>query len=273
MINIVYCGNKKVIDGIYISSLSIIKNSKEPINFYILTMDLTDIDKRFSPITDKQIVFLNNSVKNNKYKVNFIKEDVGSIFRKELHESLGKNSSYTPYALIRLLLDKVSILPNKVLYLDTDTVANKDLSPLYHTDLTNKEAAAAVDHIGKFWMRWMKKNYFNSGVMLYNLEMIKSTGMFERCRHYVLTKKSFLLDQDALNRQIKYFVLLDSKYNRQNGYHKDCVIQHFSKRLIYFPYIHTRNIKPWNVELVHSVLKISSYDDILNEYLKNKKYL
>jgi len=273
MVNIVYCGNEKVIDGIYISSLSIVKHLKEDVTFYVLTMDLTEIDPKFTAISEEQISFLNEDIKKYNPNAKFVKYDVKNIFVTLLHDNLAKNNSYTPYALIRLLLDEIDILPSKVLYLDTDTVANKNIKELYNMSLENLEGAAAVDYIGKFWMRWMKKNYFNSGVMLYNLDVIKETRLFSKCRHYVLTRHRIMLDQDALNTHMKKFVLLDSKYNRQNGYSKDCVIQHFSKRLRYFPYIRSVNIKPWDVSLVHSNLKIFEFDDILNIYLMNKDKL
>ena len=40
MINLMFCGNYKVIDGMIISLLSIVKYCKKPLNIFVLTMDL-----------------------------------------------------------------------------------------------------------------------------------------------------------------------------------------------------------------------------------------
>lgn len=63
MINIELCGNRKVYDGMLMSLLSIIKNTNEELNVYVLTMDLHELDERFVPITDEQIETLNKVVK------------------------------------------------------------------------------------------------------------------------------------------------------------------------------------------------------------------
>ena len=59
MINVLYSGNSNVFDGVLTTSLSILKRTAttKPFRFYILTMDLTDVDTRWKPISDKQISF------------------------------------------------------------------------------------------------------------------------------------------------------------------------------------------------------------------------
>ena len=55
MINILLCGNKKVFDGAITQLLSIVNRTKEPINYYIFTMDVTRIKEDYVKITDHQI--------------------------------------------------------------------------------------------------------------------------------------------------------------------------------------------------------------------------
>ena len=58
MINILLCGNKKVFDGAITQLLSIVNRTKEPINYYIFTMDVTRIKEDYVKITDHQIELL-----------------------------------------------------------------------------------------------------------------------------------------------------------------------------------------------------------------------
>lgn len=67
-------------------------------------------------------------------------------------------------------------------------------------------------------------------------------------------EKIFLPDQTALNRLVKKKLLLPAKYNEQKHFRDDTVIQHFSKTILWLPYFHTRNIKPWQTEAVQTVL-------------------
>ena len=49
--NILYCGDKKVLDGLIISVLSLAKQTKEPLNIFVLTMYL----KGYEPIPYESI--------------------------------------------------------------------------------------------------------------------------------------------------------------------------------------------------------------------------
>ena len=63
MINLLYCGNDKVFDGLMISLLSASKHTSDAIRTYILTMDLSDVDEKYQPITEKHRKFLEDMVK------------------------------------------------------------------------------------------------------------------------------------------------------------------------------------------------------------------
>ena len=80
MINIELCGNRKVYDGMLMSLLSIIKNTNEELNVYVLTMDLHELDERFVPITDEQIETLNKVVKTKNELSKVQKIDITKIF-------------------------------------------------------------------------------------------------------------------------------------------------------------------------------------------------
>ena len=119
----------------------------------------------------------------------------------------------------------------------------------------------------------MGYHYINTGVLLLNLDKIRKTELFEKCIKMLNKRRIFLPDQTALNRKSKYKKILERKYNEQKSYLRDdTVIQHFSKTIIwypFFPFFYTKNIKPWQCELVKSELT-RKYDDILDEYLSLK---
>ena len=136
MINLMFCGNDKVFDGMLISLISISKQTEEALNVYLMTMDLTDVNQVLKPITKKHCQIIENKIKerNSESKVTLI--DVTDIYRKELIKNINRKTHYTPYIFLRLLSDKIEILPDKILYLDADIVCYKDISELYKIDMS-----------------------------------------------------------------------------------------------------------------------------------------
>ena len=53
--NILLCGNQKVFDGALTELLSITNKTKETVNCYIFTMDLSRLKPEYTCITDEQI--------------------------------------------------------------------------------------------------------------------------------------------------------------------------------------------------------------------------
>ncbi len=273
-IAVVYAGNEGIFDGILISALSLVTHNKNPFDIYILTMSLTDIDERFTPISQKQAKFLEGVCKGENPLSRVIVIDTTEKYREAL---LGtpNGESYTPYALIRLFLDELDV-PSRVLYLDADTVVAGDISELWQTPLDSYELAGVLDHYGKIFMgiRYMRK-YINSGVLLLNLDMIRKTGLFKRCIRRLATKKTFLPDQSAINLYVRKKKLLKRKFNEQKYFCDDTVIQHFSMTIIwhpFFPFFYTKNIKPWHTDKVKAELT-HKYDDILDKFLSLKNEL
>lgn len=268
MINLMLCGNYKVFDGMIISLLSICKHTKEALNVYLITMDLTEIDKNFKPITEQDRLIVENKLKEKNKENTVTLIDATELYKEKMLKNINKKTHYTPYIFLRLLSDKIEQLPDKILYLDVDIVCYKDIKELYDIDMTNYEIAAARDFIGR---KWIHPKYMNSGVVLINLANVRKTNSFEKCRQMCMTKRMMLPDQTALNRCCKSKLMLDDKFNEQYKRREDTVIRHFSMQLLYFPYPRPRNIKPWEIEKVHEVLKIHDYDDVYEEFLATKK--
>ena len=89
MINILFCGNYKVFDGILTCSLSLVKRTKtkEPFKLFIYTMDLTDLDENYKPLSDKQISYLQDILKTYNPENSVEKIDVTEIYNKEFRSS------------------------------------------------------------------------------------------------------------------------------------------------------------------------------------------
>ncbi len=270
MVNVLFCGNEGVLDGILTCTLSILMRteSKEPFTFYIFTMDLTQIDPKYTPVSEKQIELFGNVIKsyNPENQAKLIRVD--KYYKKYFSGCPNEDAYCSPYTLIRLFADLVDGIPDKLLYLDADIFFNRDIRLLYDTDITGYEYAAARDHYGKYLLY---PNYINAGVLLFNMAEAKKTGLFKKARGWIRKKKLVFADQSALIRSTSRKKMLKQRFNDQKFLHKWTVVRHFSKRLFYLPYPHTDNIKQWDVKRVHKVFKYHQFDDIYREYAKIKK--
>ena len=272
MVNILFCGNHKVFDGMLTCALSILKrtDSSEPFTFYIFTMDVSHLRGDYLPVLDEQLQLFYEVIRKYNPENRVITVDVTDLYLSEFGGCPNEDAYCSPYTLIRLFADKVDILPEKLLYLDADIMFNRDIHLLYDTVLEGYEYAAARDHYGKYLV---SPNYINAGVLLFNLKRIRETGLLEKARALIKTKKLPFADQSAIIRSTQRKKMLPQRFNDQKFLHSHTVVRHFSKRLFWMPYPHTANIKQWQVNEVHRVFRYHAFDDILQEYLCLKKEL
>ena len=269
MVNILFAGNKKVFDGALTELISICNRTKEAVTCYIFTMDVSRIKPEFTCIEDEQIEFLNEVVKSKNQDNKVIKVDITEMYEKEFGGCKNEGAYCTPYTLLRLFADKIENMPDKLLYLDIDMMAADDITKLYNIDITNYEYAAVKEKYGSIFL-W--PDYINAGMLLLNMKKIKETGMLEKARELIKTKKFLFADQTAVYKATTSKMLLPRKFNEQASFKRDdTVICHFCKRLLLRPYPHTTNFKQWQIDKVHSELKCYRFDDDLEEYTKLKK--
>lgn len=270
--NLLFCGNSKVFDGVLTCLLSIVKRTSENVrlNVFLFTMDVSRIKADYVPITDAEVDFLQNILRKYNLKSTVKKVDVTQLYEENFAGSPNEGAYCSPYTLIRLFADLVPKMPDKILYLDADVMFNRDARLLYDIDVTDYEYAAANDHYGKYLIR---HDYINAGVLLLNMKKIRQTGLFEKARKLICTKKLVFADQSAIIRSTTRKKLLPQKFNDQKFLHKHTVVRHFSKRLFWLPYPHTDNIKQWQVDKVHKVFRYHAFDDIYEEYLHYKSML
>lgn len=159
------------------------------------------------------------------------------------------------------------ILPQykKVLYIDCDTVAIKDVKELFNTDLGNKVIGGIVNICDPFTRLRLRKDfsilsekYINSGILLINTREFILNKIKKECFRLVNILENGTLicpDQDVINIACKdRIMLLDDKWNVQWHHQWDREDQ----KLIYFVnkferakenigILHfTSGIKPWN---------------------------
>lgn len=266
--NILYCGDKNIIDGLIISILSLLKNTNEILNIYVLTASIKLEEKEYKAIASEEINILDKILKE-KNSNNFVKViDITKKFAKEVPLKNIK-TRFTPCCMLRLFADEIPELPkDRILYLDNDVICRKDCSDFYNQNIDDTELVGVLDYYGKWFFKKknLKFDYINSGVLLLNINKIKETKLFEKARKMCIEKKMFMPDQSALNKLSVKKKILPRKYNEQRRLKKDTVIQHFTTSFRIFPVFHSVTIKPWNIENVHKKLKIFEYDDLLEEY-------
>ncbi|MCL2796886.1 MAG: glycosyltransferase family 8 protein [Firmicutes bacterium] len=127
---------------------------------------------------------------------------------------------YSKTTYFRIFIPELFPQYTKVIYLDSDVVLNADISELYNHDISGMYAAAATcetchttrrafyDYVEKYLgleFPW----YFNAGVLLLNIELLRREN-FEARFFDILSKIKFevIQDQDYLNVLFRGRVLL-----------------------------------------------------------------
>ncbi len=85
MMNVMFAGNSKVFDGVLTGALSIFRRSEqtEGIRFFVLTMDVSHIKPEYTPISERQIAFLDRVAKSYHPDNSFERVDVTDLYREE----------------------------------------------------------------------------------------------------------------------------------------------------------------------------------------------
>ena len=269
--NILFCGDKNIVKGVTIATLSLVKNAKVPLNIYILTMDYANKRKRYHKIMEDDVKELTRKLKAADSRNSLTILDIGDQFKKE-PATANMRTYFTPYCMLRLYADDLG-LPDKILYLDTDVVCLNDPSELYDMNMDKNEMAGVLDRYGSniYRIPFGKKRYINSGVLLMNLKKIRETGLFKRARRACKRYPMVMPDQSALNFCSRFKKIVPTKFNNQKEITKDTVFRHFSNTFQFFPYFKVISIKPWNVEALHKELNCHEIDDILTEWKSLKE--
>lgn len=264
--NILYCGDKHIEDGLIISVLSLTEHVGEPLNVYVMTVGLDNKQFNLKPVSDSVIGYLDKTVAE-RTGGTVKKFDVTDIFSSQLPKA-NMETRFTPCCMLRLFADEIPEIPDRVLYLDNDVVARMDISDFYYQDIDNYELAGVLDYYGRWFFRKniFKMDYLNSGVLLLNMRAIRQSGLFKKCREMCVSEKMFMPDQSAINKLANKKIIRDRRFNEQRRLHKNTVMQHFTTSFRFFPWFHSLTVKPWQIERVHEILKIFEYDGLFAQY-------
>lgn len=140
---------------------------------------------------------------------------------------------------------------HRILYLDCDIMVKCDLRPLWNTEIADRAMGVVLDgwHIrNENRLSFKEKTYFNSGVLLINLDFFRANQISKKCMDYIhdFPDRIILHDQDVLNiichDNLRYLPL---KYNFQTSFL--CIEKQYDNSLI--EEIHT-SIKEGNL-IVH----------------------
>lgn len=276
-INIVFAADDNYVQHAAVAMVSILKNTEKAfqIQFFLIDDQISSFNKDKISKTVKKwnsnITFLN--VKNEALKKGFV------------------SGNLTRAAYFRI--DIPNILPlevEKVIYLDCDLLVLGDISELWNFDMQNQPVAAAEDfgilaskkkcENKKKQFGWTEvTSYFNSGVMLLDLNQWRLQNYTADLLKYIIEKKYRHHDQDALNElfagnwvrlplkwnvippvfNMTLRVVLNKKF-RQEALHAvhDIAIMHFAG-----------GYKPWEYkcfsgfnEWYYQCLALSGYKDV-----------
>lgn len=268
MIKIVYAANNELFDGLYLSMLSILRRSKEIFHFYLLSIDCSYLKANYNKMDEIHEARLVELVKSFNEKNNFTLINCEKEYKELLAGNKNENSHYSPYAVLRLLIDKFSCFEKgKLIYLDVDTMANGDIKEMYDIELGDNEFAVVHDALGRYWQY---KECFNSGVILFNMDVIKKTHLFKKARKILFEKKMYFPDQSALNiakTKFMFFPGNERRYNHQRTkLEPDTLIKHFCARIRGWPF--HNNVKQWQIDKVHKYYHIYAFDEDFVVYKK-----
>ncbi|WKX25350.1 glycosyltransferase [Tatumella ptyseos] len=243
--NIAYGADDEFMFGAGVSIESVIINNKDKrIHFHIFTDDISEGNKR-------RLLLLcqNHRVAISIYSVNT-----------DFIRTLPSNNSWNYTIYFRLIIaDYFTHKLSKILYLDADVFCNRGLSDLMSLDLKGYTVAAVRDpsithiiNIDKvFSTRFTQVGYFNSGVMLINLDEWSKYDITKKSMD-ILTDDSVVntltyYDQDAINIATCETVLfIDDRYNYiiDLNYKYKCCDNLAKKKAALFHFVGLT--KPWH---------------------------
>lgn len=138
-----------------------------------------------------------------KYNVEFKLIKVNKLIEKKLKRNCpNKNSYFTDFTFGKLLLSDI-VEESKVLYLDTDAIAVKDISDIWNYDISDYYIAGVkdwgVEERGNIEELGINGKYINAGVVLFNLDKMRKDKIEKKCFELINKIELIFPDQDALN--------------------------------------------------------------------------
>lgn len=182
--------------------------------------------------------------------------------------NLYSKAHYSTEMYYRILIPRLFPNAHRVLYLDCDIVILRDVADIFQEQIGDNYIAAIHNYVGQGMYNYLQKmginpdDYFNSGVLLINVDKWNSLHLEQKC--FDLVEKYTQLacpDQDILNMvckdNVKYIdggwnFMWQSAIGNSNVLSQYKALQEKSKQNISIVH-YTSAIKPWNhPELVYA---------------------
>ncbi|MEG0723403.1 MAG: glycosyltransferase family 8 protein [Akkermansia sp.] len=215
-INVVYASdnNGALMLGVSIQSMLDCHQTLEPLHIFIMGNNLSDENKKR----------LELFITSRKYFIHYI--EMNSMFK-----DFPVGDAWTTATYYRLsLAECLPLNIDRVLYLDIDVVFARDVSELYHTDFDGNMLAAVetTEDVLPAALARMEKEvglvypcqYFNAGVILYNLKEIRELDFEKEVLQYACENIAHLTwqDQDIINHMFFQKILpLHPRWNINDG--------------------------------------------------------
>ncbi|GAA0377936.1 glycosyltransferase family 8 protein [Paenibacillus motobuensis] len=209
--NIISVCDDKYAQHLGVMFTSLLENTKaKNLLFYIIDGGISDFNKEKLARTVKKY---NNSIE----FLNVNKQKYSSF-------ALKNNMSHAAYYKLSIP-ELVPIKCNKVIFLDCDLIILDDIEELWKVDVSDHNLAAVLEpEFTRHEELKLDKNvsYFNSGVMLINLDLWRENNISEKAYKY-LEGNSYnisLHDQDAFNVVLSAYPILTipQRWNQRPKY-------------------------------------------------------
>lgn len=242
-INVAICVDDNYCQHISPMLYSIDKNTHEKVDVYLIYYKL-------KPESLEHIVRLNEILTNVEVKIRKLKD-----YQYE-RLSLFKETKLPTEAYFRLLLPELLPEVKRVLYLDVDMLILNDLKELYQTKLGNNVMGVVRDfpftNDKNSWAYFLLgdagERYFNSGMLLLNLEVMRKNNIVEKFIKFIseTSQYYFLGDQDAFNVFFFYNVKV---LGNENNYiaENQSILEKTNFDVTIMHYCGFSNPKPWKL--------------------------
>jgi len=241
-IYVVSCIDDNYAQHLAVTYVSLLENLKgRRVKFFVVADNLSLANK------EKLVA----SVEKYDVEVDFLSGDYSQFDKQQMVGHISR-ASYLRLLLAQLLPGHV----HKVLYLDSDVVIEGDIATLWNVDISEYGLAAVIDHELADRLEILTGDanggYFNSGVLLMNLDRWRDDGVSSAVSDCLRSHASQLLyaDQDVLNIVFRdRWLPLDFKWNYLYGMNSEPggAEGNSSPEIIHFagPY------KPWRALRYH----------------------
>jgi len=233
MIHICFCSDNNYARHLGVAIASVLANADadDQLFFHILDNGIS--------MENRQRLLSLRKIKD--FAIEFAKAEE-EIFEKY---DFGKKTNYTvPATFYRLKVPEIFKQYDRMLLMDVDIVVLSSLRKLYEADFHGKALAMVKDYLDYVFTG----DYFNAGVILFNVKECNAVNLSERLIDRIMTKKTEFLDQDAIN-EVARGMIAELPFACNAQIHKDISaniekIRKMTDELVVLHY--TGRAKPWS---------------------------